>query len=197
MARVNDFRWYSRFCGCWRVADNEESDADPRLGAQRGRGAARWICNGRQSFRDYDVSAIDAAVKYLGGTLTKGDAPDRGNNSARTRRSLPHGGQRAGSAGSMPVEAPAGNANLGSEVSGAQRFGFPSKERKKRRCRRCLGSEVSGAQRFGFPSKERKKRRCRRCLGTGSGQTPQICPSKGKVGMVWFTGKVRILCALF
>jgi hypothetical protein len=45
-----------------------------------------------------------------------------------------------------PVEVPAGNANL--------------------------GSEVSGAQRFGFPSKERKKRRCRRCLGTGSGQTP-------------------------
>src|SRR5260370_19754141 len=74
MPRVNDFRWYSRFCGCWRVADNEESDADPRLGAQRGRGAARRTCNGRQSFRDYDVSAIDAAVESLGGAPTKGDA---------------------------------------------------------------------------------------------------------------------------
>ena len=99
--------------------------------------AARRICNGRQSFRAYDVSAIDAAVKSLGGTPTKGDAPDRGNNSPRARRTLPHCGQRAGSAGSMPVEAPAGNANLGSDVSGAQCFGFPSKERKKRRCRRC------------------------------------------------------------
>jgi hypothetical protein len=132
MAPVNDFRWYSRFCGCWRVTDNEESNADPRLGAQRGRGAARRTCNGRQSFRAYDVSAIDAAVESLGGAPTKGDAPDHGNNSPRARRTLPHCGQRAGSAGSMPVEAPAGNANLGSEVSGAQRFGFPSKERKKK-----------------------------------------------------------------
>jgi hypothetical protein len=65
------------------VADNEEFDADPRLGAQRGPGAARRICNGRQSFRDYDVSAIDAAVESLGGSPTKGDAPDRGNNSEK------------------------------------------------------------------------------------------------------------------
>jgi hypothetical protein len=75
MACVNDFRLFSRFCGCWRVADNEESDADPRLGAQRGRGAARRTCNGRQSFRDYDVSAIDAAVESLGGAPTKGTLP--------------------------------------------------------------------------------------------------------------------------
>src|SRR6266851_5151118 len=109
MARVNDFRRYSRFCGCWRVADNEESDADPRLGAQRGRGAACRTCNGRLSFRDYYVSAIDAAGESLVGTPTKGDVPDRVNNSPHARRTLPQAGQRAGS---MPVEAPAGNANL-------------------------------------------------------------------------------------
>ena len=73
------------------MADNEESDADPRLGAQRGRGAARRICNGRQSFRAYDVSAIDAAGESLVGAPTKGDAPDRGNNSPRARRMLPQG----------------------------------------------------------------------------------------------------------
>jgi hypothetical protein len=116
MARVNDFRWYSRFCGCWRVADNEESDADPRLGAQRGRGAARRTCNGRQSFRDYDVSGIDAAVESLGRAATKGDAPDRGNNSPRARRTLPQAGQRTGSAGLIPsdddpVKAKRGNSN--------------------------------------------------------------------------------------
>jgi hypothetical protein len=122
------------------VADYEESDVDPRLGAQRGRGAARRTCNGRQSVRDYDVSAIDTAVESLGGAQTKGDDAMHGKNSPRTRRTLPHCGQRAGSAGSMPVEAPAGKANLGSEVSEAQRFGFPSKVRKKRRCRRCLGT---------------------------------------------------------
>jgi hypothetical protein len=100
MARVNDFRWYSRFCESWSVADNEESDADPRPGAQRGRGAARRICNGRLSFRDYDVSAIDAAGESLGGTPTTGDAPDRGNNSPRARRSLPQAGQIERSASS-------------------------------------------------------------------------------------------------
>jgi hypothetical protein len=71
------------------VADNEESDANPRLGAQRGRGAARRTCNGRLSVRDYDVSAIDAAGESFGGAPTKGDAPDRGNNSPRARRTLP------------------------------------------------------------------------------------------------------------
>ena len=98
------------------MADNEESDADPRLGAQRGRGAARRTCNGRQSFRDYDVSAIDAAVESLGGTPTKGDAPDRGNNSPRAGRTLPQAGQHAGSAGSIPahddsIRAKRGNSN--------------------------------------------------------------------------------------
>ena len=75
------------------MAENEESDADPRLGAQPGRGAARRICNGRQSVRDYDVSAIDAAVESLARAPTKGDAPDRGKNSPRARRTLPQAGQ--------------------------------------------------------------------------------------------------------
>jgi hypothetical protein len=98
------------------VADNEESDADPRLGAQRGRGAARRTCNGRQSFRAYDVSAIDAAGESLVGTPTKGDVPDRVNNSPHARRTLPQAGQRAGSAGSIPsrddpLRAKRGNSN--------------------------------------------------------------------------------------
>jgi hypothetical protein len=67
------------------------------LESARSADAARRTCNGRQSFRDYDVSAIDAAVESLGGTPTKGDAPDRGNNSPRARRTLPQAGQRAGS----------------------------------------------------------------------------------------------------
>ena len=35
----------------------------------------------------------------------------------------------------------------------------------------CQGGVVRRAT-FSFPSKERKKNPCRRCLGTGSGQTP-------------------------
>src|SRR5216683_3159302 len=118
----------------------------PRRGRNRARRAPRtWDGRKHQGTprihgTAYDVSPADARCESLGGAQTKGDDAMRGKNSPRTRRTLPHSGQRAGSAGSMPVEAPAGNANLGSEVSGAQRFGFPSKERKKRRSRRCLGT---------------------------------------------------------
>jgi hypothetical protein len=130
--------------GEWPTTKNPTPILDSARSADAGRHVG--FATGARVFRDYDVSAIDAAVESLGRAPTKADAPDRGNNSPRARRTLLHRGQSAGSAGSMPVEASAGNANL--------------------------GSEVSGAQRFGFPSKERKKRRCRRCLGTGSGQTP-------------------------
>jgi hypothetical protein len=70
------------------------------LGAHPGRGAGRNSQNDTPWQSVYDVSPADADNESLGGTQTKGDAPVRGKSSPRVRRTLPHAGQRAGSAGS-------------------------------------------------------------------------------------------------
>jgi hypothetical protein len=74
------------------VAENQDSDTQTLLGAQRGRGAARWRFSRHPESTTYDVSAIDAAVESLGSAATKGDAPVRGNDSPRASRTLPHAG---------------------------------------------------------------------------------------------------------
>src|SRR5216684_345658 len=113
----------------------------PGQGTRRGRNRARhtprtWDGRKHQGTprihgTAYGVSPADARCESLGGAPTKGDDAMRGKNSPRTRHTPPHCGQRAGSAGSMPVEATAGNANLGSAVSGAQRFPLPLEREEK------------------------------------------------------------------
>jgi hypothetical protein len=115
----------------WRVAQRGECHARTPLGAQSGRGAERWIKK-TPGADDYDVSAIDATVESLGGAQTKGDAPMRGNNAPRASRTLPHCGQRTGSAGSMLLGAAEANANFGNSSLRASR---------KRACRCRLASK--------------------------------------------------------
>jgi hypothetical protein len=55
--------------GEWPTPKNPTPILDSARSADAG--AARRICNGRQSFRDYDVSAIDAAVESLDGSQQK------------------------------------------------------------------------------------------------------------------------------
>jgi len=60
----------------------------------------------------YEVSLADARSDSRGDAQAKGDDATRGNSSPRTRRTLPQCGQRAGSAGSMPMAAAAGDASF-------------------------------------------------------------------------------------
>src|SRR5216684_173750 len=113
----------------------------PGQGRRRGRNRARraprtWDGRKHQGTpriqgTAYDVSPADARCQSVGGAQTKGDDALRAKNSPRTRRTLPHCGQRAGSAGSMPVESPAGNANLGSEVFWGATFRLPLEREEK------------------------------------------------------------------
>ncbi len=62
----------------------------------------------------YDVSPTSSADGVLRDAHTKGFNGTRGSNSPRARRTLPHCGQRAGSAGSMTLDPLPDNATLGS-----------------------------------------------------------------------------------
>ena len=62
----------------------------------------------------YDVSPTSSADGVLRDAHTKGDNGTRGSCSPRTRRTLPHCGQRAGSAGAITLEPLPDNATLGS-----------------------------------------------------------------------------------
>ena len=101
MASVNDFRVALDVLQTCQLAEVDSPYYVKIRASARTPDAGRRIASENTSGRGagYDVSPADAPNESLGGMRTKGDDPWRGKTAPRVRRTLPHCGQRADSAG--------------------------------------------------------------------------------------------------
>ena len=104
MRPVNDFPRAARIRRAFGIGRGPESDGqNATRRAVRTRGGMRNEKTRPYELADYDLSRTGSDSAILGEAHAKGDDGTGGSNSARRRRTLPHCGQRAGSAGAMAV----------------------------------------------------------------------------------------------
>src|SRR5260370_39239822 len=100
MRPVNDFPRAARIRRAFGIGRGPESDGqNATRRAVRTRGGMRNEKTRPYELADYDLSRTGSDSAILGEAHAKGDDGTGGSNSARRRRTLPHCGQRAGSAG--------------------------------------------------------------------------------------------------